>query len=245
MQLRTLIIDDEPIALAKLRKYVEKVPFLELTDACSDGIEAMARLAAGDVDLVITDINMPDVNGLELIGSLAHKPMVIFTTAHPHYALESYRVSAVDYLLKPYSFADFQRAVNKAHEQFMLRRARVQPEAEPTALFVKTDHRFVRVDPGTISHIKSYGEYLQIYLSTASEPLLTLSSFGNIARRLPSNFMQVHRSYVVNMDRVAEVSRSRIVMEGGAEIPVGDTFKDAVLGYVSDNSLGNPRRRDG
>lgn len=182
MQLRTLIIDDEPIALAKLRSYVEKVPFLSLAGECSDGAEAMAVLAREEVDLVVSDINMPDVNGLELLESLSRKPMVIFTTAHSQYAVDSYRLSAVDYLLKPYSFADFHRAANKAYEQASLRRSRQQAAADSQALFVKVDYRFVRVDLSSVVFIKGYGEYLQIHLAGGGEPLLTLSSFSNISK---------------------------------------------------------------
>ena len=112
MLLKTLIIDDEPIALEKLRSYVGKVPTLELVGACGNGFEAIDFLSQVDVDLIITDINMPDLNGLDFIKTLSKPPMVIFTTAYSQYAVDSYKVSAIDYLLKPYGFVDFNKAVN-------------------------------------------------------------------------------------------------------------------------------------
>ena len=182
MKLRTLIIDDEPIALEKLRSYVEKVPFLELAAACHSGIDAMAVLAAEKIDLIFTDIDMPDLNGMELAGSLADAPMIVFTTAYAQYAVDSYRLSAVDYLLKPYSFADFQRAANKALAQAQRDGADTQREAG--SVFVKVDYRYVRVKLDDIRYIKGFGEYLQIFTTSQPEPMMTLSSFASMAQKL-------------------------------------------------------------
>jgi len=237
MKLRTLIIDDEPIALEKLKAYVGKIPFLELVGAYSSGLEAVGFLASQPVDLVFTDIQMPDLSGMELAESLASAPMIVFTTAHAHYAVDSYRLSAVDYLLKPYSFADFQRAANKAMERFAAR------GAEPTAggdesLFIKVDYRYIRVDQNSIRYIKGYGEYLQIYLKDAAAPLLTLSSFGAVRDRLMPSFLQVHRSYIVNLNCVEQIARGRIVMDADTYIPVGDSYRQALQRYLQNHSVG-------
>ena len=237
MKLRTLIIDDEPIALEKLRSYVEKVPFLELAAACHSGIDAMAVLAAEKIDLIFTDIDMPDLNGMELAGSLADAPMIVFTTAYAQYAVDSYRLSAVDYLLKPYSFADFQRAANKALAQAQRDGADTQREAG--SVFVKVDYRYVRVKLDDIRYIKGFGEYLQIFTTSQPEPMMTLSSFASMAQKLSDSFLQVHRSYIVNMDHVEQVGRNRLVMTDGEHIPVGDSYKSALSDYLRSRSVGS------
>lgn len=247
MKIRTLIIDDEPIALEKLRSYVAKVPYLELVGACPSGVDAMDILATTDVDVVFTDINMPDLNGMDFVQSLSRLPMVVFITAYAQYALESYRLSAVDYLLKPYSFADFQRAANKVMDQYTLRnqggRNTEQPDKCDT-LFVKADYRYVRVSLDDIRYIKGYGEYLQIFLVGEKTPLLTLSSFAAIKGKLTGNFIQVHRSYVVNMNRVDHISRGRVVMDADTYIPVGDSYKAALQDYLSGHSVGVASKKE-
>lgn len=242
--LHTLIIDDEPIALEKLRNYALKVPFLELKGACCSAREAMAILADGHIDLIFTDIDMPDLSGMELVASLPAAPMVVFTTAHAQYAVDSYRLAAVDYLLKPYSFVDFQRAATRALERAAARTAS-EPAPAPDSLFVKVDYRYVRVGTASIRYIKGYGEYLQIFTEGTASPLLTLSSFAAIAGKLPPHFVQVHRSYVVNMQQAEQISRGRIVMDADTYIPVGDSYKAALNRYLQQHSVGAPKRSDG
>ncbi|MDE6249823.1 MAG: response regulator transcription factor [Paramuribaculum sp.] len=247
MKLRTAIIDDEPIALEKLRKYVEKVPFLELSGAYQSGTEAISDLLNNPVDLIVTDIRMPDLSGIDLINSLPSPPMIIFTTAYSEYAVESYRFSAVDYLLKPYSFADFQRAAGKAMERMKPSApvSAAQPTSPEESIFVKVDYRFIRVDLKSIRYIKGYGEYLQLFVDSSPTPLVTLSSFSAISDKLSPNFLQVHRSYIVNMDRVALIMRNRITMDCETVISVGDSYKAALSSYLTDHSVGvNSRKID-
>lgn len=246
MKLRTVVIDDEPIALEKLRTYAEKVPFLELVAACRNGIEAMEVITRESIDAVFTDINMPDMNGLEFIGSLSTPPLVVFITAYSDYAVDSYRFSAVDYLLKPYGFADFQRAANKVLQQYNLRKAAATTHPQPTAtagdagdsIFVKVDYRFVRVQFSQIIYIKGYGEYLQIFLKGEKSPIVTLSSFNAIKEKLPACFIQIHRSYVINADCVGAVSKGRVVMDDGTDIPIGDSYRAAFQSYLSSRAIG-------
>lgn len=245
MKLRTLIIDDEPIALEKLRKYVGKIPFLELVGACESALDASAFLADNPVDLIFTDINMPDLSGMDFIASLPTAPMVVFITAYAQYAVDSYRLSAVDYLLKPYGFAEFQRAANKALENYSVKSAQQSAagqQSQNDSLFVKVDYRYVRVSLASVRYIKGYGEYLQIFTAESSAPLLTLSSFADIKERLTDNFLQVHRSYIVNMDQVESISRGRIIMDADTYIPVGDSFKNALQTYLLDHSIGSVRK---
>lgn len=248
MKLKTLVIDDEPIALDKLCKYVEKVPFLELAGACHSGLEAIELLSRQKIDVLFTDINMPDMSGMELIESLTETPLVVFITAYADYAVESYRLSAVDYLLKPYGFADFQRAANKVLDQYTLRAAERQTPAASTttpenSIFVKVDYRFIRIELSDIRYIKGFGEYLQIYTIAGDSPILTLSSFNAIMEKLPSNFLQVHRSFIVNMNCVQSVNKGRIIMDPDTYIPVGDRYKDDFQNYLLSRSIGAGQKR--
>lgn len=239
--IRTVIVDDEPIALEKLKNYVNKIPALELSGIYSNGFEAIEFLNANDVDLIISDINMPDLNGLDFIKTLSHPPMVIFTTAYPQFAVDSYKVSAVDYILKPYDFVEFSRAVNKAVESFMLRNSMKTGRSVPTdssSLFIKVDYRYIRVSLSDIRFIKGYGEYLQIFTEGAATPFLTLSSFAKIKDCLPDNFLQVHRSYIVNMDKIGRVEKNRLVMECDNIIPLGDSYKSVFQEYLARHSVG-------
>lgn len=244
MKLQTLIIDDEPIALEKLHKYVEKVPYLELAGACRNGIEATAIMSQKKIDVVFTDINMPDMSGLEFIGSLSNPPLVVFITAYAAYAVDSYKFSAVDYLLKPYGFADFQRAANKVLEQHTLRSPKAETTREASreisredSLFIKVDHNLVRIGLSDIRYIKAYGEYLQVYTIGTKSPLLTLSSLGAIKEKLSQNFLQIHRSYIVNMERIQSVSKGRVIMDADTDIPIGDSFRADFQNYISSRSI--------
>lgn len=246
MKIKTLIIDDEPIALEKLKSYVVKIPFLELVGECQSAMDAIELLTVTDVDVVFTDINMPDLNGMELASTLSTPPMIVFITAYAQYAADSYKLDAVDYILKPYGFADFQRSANKVLETFKARNHTGKP-AESTAnnesIFIKVDYRFVRVSLSDIRYIKGYGEYLQIYLEGSNSPLLTLSSFAGIMERLNSNFLQVHRSYIVNMNHVHHIERSRIVMTEDVFIPVSDSYKGKLSEYLQQHVVGaSPRK---
>lgn len=250
MKLKTLIIDDEPIALDKLRNYVEKVPFLEIAGVCRNGIEATDTISKENIDVVFTDINMPDMSGMDFISSLTNPPLVVFITAYAEYAVESYKLSAVDYLLKPYGFAEFQRAANKVFEQYHLRKRQLNHSqtgsthcGETESLFVKVDYRYVRINLADIRYIKGYGEYLQIYSVESPSPLLTLSSFSSIKEKLPDNFLQVHRSFVVNMNAIHSINKNRILMDSETFIPVGDSYKEAFQSYLATHSIGSAQKK--
>lgn len=242
MILRTLIIDDEPIALEKLRKYVEKVPFMELSAACESAFEAIDYLATNEVDLIMTDINMPDLNGLDFIKTLTDPPMVIFTTAYGQYALDGYRLSAVDYLLKPYDFVDFQKSANKALEYAVSRKPMPTNEENDRSMFIKVDYRYVRVSLSDISYIKGYGEYLQIMIKGKETPLVTLSSFAAVKEKLSPSFLQVHRSYITNMDHVEQIERGRISMNDGTMIPIGDSYRNQLNEFLRSHAIGKGQK---
>lgn len=238
MNIRTVIIDDEPIALAKLRSYVEKTPFLDLVGEFSTAVDAMAFISNGNADAIFTDINMPDLDGLQFIESLANPPLVVFITAYSQYAVDSYRLSAVDYLLKPYGFAEFQRAANKLLKTFtsnLQQRESLSKNTQDT-IFLKVDYRYVRLNLSDILYIKGYGEYLQIFTAGNSQPLLTLSSFASIMDMLPDNFLQIHRSYIVNMNRIDQVEKSRVII-GQERLSVSDSFKQSFQAYLMSHTI--------
>lgn len=193
-RIRCLAIDDEPMALKKLENYINKTPFLELAGLCDGPFEAMQLMAEQQVDAVFVDINMPDLNGMEFIASLPNPPMTVFTTAYAEYAVESYRLSAVDYLLKPFDFVDFQRAANKLLQQFKP----AQPASQDTAcLLVKDGYKYVNIRIADILYASAMRDYVRIHL-TEGKPVLASISLKQLKERLPEHFFQIHRSYIVN-----------------------------------------------
>ena len=235
MSIRCLAIDDEPMALDKLKNYIMKVPYLELAAACTCPSEAMAYLAENQVDAIFVDINMPDINGMDFIKGLAEPPMVVFTTAYAEYAVESYKVRAVDYLLKPYSFVDFQRAAGYLLQQSK-QKENPQVVNENDCLFLKVDYRYVRVQLKDIVYIEGMNEYLKVHL-VSGDPLLVHTSFKQINGHLPEYFLQVHRSYVINVNYVSEVERSVVLLENGKHISISDGNKDNFMSYLKNRSV--------
>lgn len=238
MKLKTIVIDDEQFALDKIRKYVEGIPNLQLIAACSGTTEAMQYICNGDIDVIFTDIDLPDINGIKFVESLSNPPLIVFITAYRDFAVDGFRLSAVDYLLKPYGPTDFNRSVTKvceAHRKNMLAREDVKSD---DAIFVKVETRFERVKLTDILYIKGYGEYLQLYTVNRQKPIMTLSSFPEIRKRLPESFVQIHRSYNVNMDRVVCVNKNKVSFADGTEIPVSIKCRDNYLHYLENHSIG-------
>ena len=230
MKIRCMAIDDEPIALEKLKKYIEEVPFLELVAACRGTHEASAILDEGNVDAVFIDINMPDVNGMDFVKNLENPPLVVFSTAYSEYAVESYKVNAVDYLLKPYDEEDFRRAADNVLKQWNLIK-QSQDTADKDFVYLKTGTRIMRVAFEDIEYIEGMNEYLKVH-PLKGDPYLTYATFKNLMKFLPDNFTQVHRSYVVNMNHVLEIEKSMLKMRNGATISLGGNYKDVFMLHV-------------
>ena len=239
MTLRCLAIDDEPLALKQLVAYISKVQFLELAAQCQSALEAREFLANDTVDAIFCDINMPDLNGMDFVKSLAVPPLVVFTTAYSEYAVEGFRVNAVDYLLKPFGFQEFQRAVQRLCE----RKGMGQPqssqkeETDTDTLFLKTDNRIVNVNISDIRYVEAMSEYLKVWLDSQTKPIVTLLSMKKIEERLPNYFMRIHRSYIINLTKIQEVNKNRVVMDADTYLPIGDLYKDAFLKYISTKFL--------
>lgn len=241
--IRCVIVDDEPLALAQLKGYVERVPFLECVKACSCANEAISVIAEECVDVLFLDINMPDISGIQLVKSLKNPPKIVFTTAYSEYAIEGFRVDAVDYILKPFGFDEFLRAANKVNELCILERMASKREEEmgvdSDCLFVKSDYRVLRVPISSIRFIESMSEYIRIFVENEPKPIVTLLSMKKVEEVLPKNvFMRVHRSYIVNLSKVKEVSRMRIVYDKNVFIPIGDMYKDNFFEYIDNHFIG-------
>jgi len=242
--IKCLAIDDEPLALSQLKSYIKKVPFLELVEACQSPIAAMKVLAEQEVDAIFIDINMPDLNGLSFVRTLIHPPLVVFTTAYSEYAIEGYKVDAVDYLLKPFGLDDFQRAANKVLRQYELVHGAME-KAAPAAsepedddiIFVKTEYKVVSISMSKIRYVEAMSEYLRLYMEGEAKPITALLSMKKLEERLPQQFMRVHRSFIVNLQKIQEVARGRILMDEKTYIPVGDSYKDAFNEYLEQRSL--------
>lgn len=238
--IRCLAIDDEPLALRQLAAYLQKVPFFELVDSCQSALEAMEILDKQEVDVIYIDINMPDLNGLDFVRSLHHPPMVVFTTAYQEYAVQGYKVDAIDYLLKPFGMSDVLRAADKVKRQYdLLHTVSLSPMDEDEALFLKSEYKVVRVLVSHIVFIEGMSEYLRIHVADQPKPIIVLLSMKKMEERLSNaDFMRIHKSYIINLRHIAEINRSRVVLDNGAEIPVGDSYRERLNDYVSQKFLG-------
>ena len=244
MNIRCIAIDDEPLALQQLVAYIRKVPFLELAAQCQSAIEARTFLEHDTVDTIFCDINMPDLNGMDFVKSLAVPPLVVFTTAYSEYAVEGFKVNAVDYLLKPFGLQDFQRAANKVKEQKELRERKpatpvttVSPSPSDT-IFLKTDYRIVKVSIADIRYIEGMSEYLKVWIEGEAKPIITLLSMKKMEERLPDFFMRIHRSYIVNLTKIQEVNKNRVIMDSNTYLPIGDMYREAFQAYLDSKFLG-------
>lgn len=236
--MKCIAIDDEPLALRQLSEYISRVPFLTLVKSCQDAFEAMKVLSEEEVELIFVDINMPDLNGLDFIRSLVSCPLVIFTTAYSEYAVEGFKLDAVDYLLKPFEFQDLLKAADKARRQYEFRILEQQgdlgnaSQVKGDSLFVKSDCRVIRIDLSSIRYIEGMSEYVRIFVEEEAKPIITLASLQKMEERLPAHFMRVHRSYIVNLRKITEVSRLRIIFDKNTYIPVGENYKDRFTEFI-------------
>lgn len=223
--LKCLIVDDEPIGREALARYVEQIDFLSLVDSCKNALEANNRLKDQEIDLIFLDIQMPMMSGLDWLSTLSNSPLIIFTTAHPQYAVESYQFDAIDYLLKPISFQRFLQAANKAQRFFSsLDRT---PSEEEDYIFVKTDQQLVKVQVADIVFIESMQNYILFH--TATEKIMTLVPLKQALEMLPADqFLQVHKSYVVAKDKVEAVEGNQLIL-GGHKVPVSVRLRKGVI----------------
>jgi DNA-binding LytR/AlgR family response regulator len=234
----TIAIDDEPLALQLVTGYIEKTPGLKLAGKFDNPLDAVEFMAREKVDLVFVDIQMPDLSGIEFTRSMVRGPRVIFTTAYEKYALEGFRLDVVDYLLKPFSYEEFFRAVRKVQNLIKLESTALnQVEANAEFLFLKSDYKIKRINFNDILYIEGLKDYVKVYTANDPKPVLSLTSLKTLETKLPeNNFMRVHRSFIVNLNKIATIERSRIIF-GKTYIPVSDQYKDKFQEYLNKNFL--------
>jgi len=224
MAIKCVAIDDEPLALQLMKAYIEKTPALHLAQIFEDAVSAAEFLRKYPVDLLFVDIQMPDINGLDLVRSIENKPMIIFTTAHRKFAFEGFELQAIDYLLKPVSFERFTKAVAKAEEYYKFKNSRASNDEY---LYVYSEYKLVKIDLNEIEFIESLEDYIRIHL-TNNKPVLSLMPLKRVLQKLPSSkFQQVHRSYIVSVNKIKGVANKRIIL-AAAQVPVSDSYLDVV-----------------
>ena len=237
--IKCLAIDDEPLALEQLANYIKKIPFLELVARCQSALDAREIMECEVIDAIFCDINMPDLNGMDFVKSLAVPPMVVFTTAYSEYAVEGFKVDAVDYLLKPFGLADFQRAANKVKARYdLMNTAVVSTVDEDNAIFLKTEYKVVRLSISDIRYVEGMSEYLKIHVEGQPRPLIVLLSMKKLEERLPKSFMRIHRSYIINLKKIQEVNKNRVIMDRDTWLPIGDNYKEQFQDYINTKFLG-------
>ena len=233
--IRTLAIDDEPLALQQLAAYIKKIPYLELVGECQSAIDAHTLMQKESVDAIFCDISMPDLNGLDFVRALNPRPLVVFTTAYSQYAVEGYKVDA----------DDFQQAAERVHRQYDLLHQEEAAAAsaseidENDDIFLKTEYKVMRVAVSDIRCVEGMSEYLKIHLVSRDRPVVVLMSMKKLEERLPhASFMRVHRSWMVNLRRIREISKSRITLDNDAEVPIGDLYREAFQKYIESKFVG-------
>lgn len=227
-KIKVLVVDDEPIAHDILETYITKLPDMHLAGHCNNALQAFKFLSGTQVDILLLDINMPEITGIELLRTLKDPPLVIFTTAYSEYAVESYELNAVDYLLKPIAFDRFLKAINKATD--ILRATKNTDNkliANDNLMFVKTEGRLVRIDLKQLLFIEGLKDYVRLWLSSGK--IVVHSTMKNMEDHLSSypNFMRVHKSYIVNVEYIKEVDGNCIRIHDQS-ITIGSTYRDDI-----------------
>ena len=242
--IKCVAIDDEPLALRQIENYIKRLPSLQLVALCHNATQAEQVLREEQVELIFVDINMPDKSGVDFVREMENPPMVIFTTAYSEYAIEGFRLDAVDYLLKPFSFAEFERAVDKARSLVELRRLRdakdadvgeALPAQENKAndyISIKADYKVTLVRYTDIIYIESVGEYVRLHL-VSGQKIMSLFRLKNMESSLQSaQFMRVHRSYIINLDHVSGYTKGRVFLTNEDYVPIGDSYKEQFISRV-------------
>lgn len=233
MTLKCIIIDDEPLAIDLLKSYVQKTPFLELVDTFDNALSAISTINEENIDVLFLDINMPQITGLEFSKTIPSSTRIIFTTAYNQYAVEGFRLNALDYLLKPINYIEFLQAANKAQEWFKLKNNESNETVTATSIFIKSGYRMEKIQFEDILYIENQKDYVRFHLENVKEPVSSLMSMQSLEEKLPDKqFMRVHRSFIINLDKIKTVERNCIVF-GKEYIPVSESYKSKFLEFLS------------
>ncbi|GLU45121.1 LytR/AlgR family response regulator transcription factor [Allomuricauda sp. NBRC 101325] len=227
--IKCIAIDDEPLALALLQDNIDRISFLHLVATCNNAFEAIEVLQRETIDLIFIDIQMPGLTGLQLVSSLQNKPLVIFVTAYKEYAVESYDLDVVDYLVKPVALDRFIRACHRAQE---LHKAKTSDEKSPRPtkdyFFVNANYSQIKVKFTDIIWMKGYGDYIKFHLKSTEYPLVVRTSFKELEQDLPQNmFLRIHKSYAVAIDAITAIRKNSIFL-GDKELSIGETYRERV-----------------
>lgn len=226
--IRVLVIDDEFPARKLLAEYVSKIPNLDLVAACEDAIEASAVMQQRPVDLILSDIQMPELSGLDFVRSMKERPLVIFTTAYSEYAIDSYELDAVDYLLKPIPFPRFMQAINKAADRIRLRRQSAPAPLPKEYFMVRADHKLYRIDYADLLFVEGQSEYVTFHMRDKKN-VTAYYSLKRLEEELPNtDFVRVHKSYIVSVSKIESVEGNSLTVEGH-KLSIGKNYKDAFL----------------
>lgn len=229
-KIRCLVVDDEPLAAALISSYVNNTPFLSLAGEAHSAEEALDRVGHGDIQLVFLDIRMPRLDGVQLARILPKDTLVVFTTAYSDHAVEGFRVNALDYLLKPVSYDEFIEAAMRARDRLLpdTRTVQPQPAQKKTHLLVKSEYRLLRLEISKIMYIEGLKDYVKIVMADEKEPVLSLMSIKRLEEELPDTFMRIHRSFIVNIDKVRVVEKNCVNIRGQA-IPISESYRSSFL----------------
>lgn len=231
-----IAIDDEPLALQQIELYAQKTPFLNMLATFESAIEALEYIGDNEVDLMFVDIQMPNLTGIDFVKSLSKAPKVIFTTAYSEYAIDGFKVDALDYILKPIDYTSFLRSANKARKHFDTRKSEQVVDSNDQYLFIKSEYKVVSVEIDKILYVEGKGGYLRFHIED-SKPIMSLLSMKNLEDRLNSSkFMRVHRSFLVNLDKVKVVERGQILF-GKERISVSEQYKPIFQAYLDKRIL--------
>jgi len=225
MKINCLIIDDEPLAIDVIRTHVQRIPFLNLVNTTSSAFEAIEIIDSEQIDLIFLDIQMPELTGIELLNSLAKKPLIIFTTAYPDYALQSYELDAVDYLVKPIPFERLLKAVNKGKKRVNHKEQKaVEQQDSNPYIFVKTEYKTVRINLSEILYVESMRDYVTFHLK--NEQIKSLLSIKSVEEKLPiSQFTRIHRSFIIAPDKINEIERNTVLINGN-RLSIGTNYRE-------------------
>jgi len=234
MKIRCLVIDDEPLALQVIQIHISKIPGMEVFAIFQNPIDAFDVIKSNKIDLIFLDIEMPLLSGIDFLKTLQNPPKVIFTTAYRNYAMESYDLDVVDYLLKPISFIRFLKAVNKykSSVNIAIPESAIKEEVANDHLYVNTNRKFMKLNFKDVLYIESLKDYVKIYLNDKS--VITKDSIRNFIKKLPKEFLRIHRSFIVNTNKITAFTKVDVEI-GEREIPIGASYKEDVIGFLKDS----------
>lgn len=239
--LKCIVLEDEHLAMKQMKAYIEQTPFLQLEAEVSNALDAYDIYHKVKPDILFIDINMPGISGLDFVKSLGGESMVIFTTAYSEYAVEGFKVNALDYILKPFSYTDFLKAANKALHLYQMKEVQMLVASAISRtddfLLVKSEYKLIKIPYADITYIEGMREYVRIHLDN-SPPIMTLLSMKSLEERLSHfGFQRIHRSYIINLNKFKAIERQRVVIDEKTALPIGDQYFAAFEEFLNKRSM--------